>query len=532
MTISLPKRRDRWTRTTLSTLAVGGALLASMSLAQAQTAPLAGTSIGNRASATYTDGAGVARDTQSNLVTTTVQQVPAVDLTDPRTLLRNPGSPVYFPHTVTNTGNGSDRFNLTATNITGNLAGGAATVIYADANRDGVPDSTSPISQTTTLAPGETFSFVVGDVVPSTAAAGSTGTLTVNAISVANGGVADSNLDTVTAAVGAIVSLRKSIVGANQGTPGDGNTYTYSLRYTNSGSSTSGPVQVSDTLPARVAYVANSGSFNRAPGDALTDANDNFEQPGAGTAATSNSPNDINYQATGNTITFTVPSVPAGAEGLISFNFTVAAGATPGIASNTADLAYDNDNNGTLDSNDVSNTVDFRVLRNTAVTFTGQALNTPVAQGSTISFNNVLTNNGSGIDSFNVAISGSNNSFPAGTSFQLYTPDGQSPLLDTNGDQIPDTGPVGVGVSYTVVLKATLPPGATSPTAARLSVDKVATSISDTTVTATATDSAPAITAAAVDIDNNPTDNEDLTQAPVVTANGNPGGADAPIRMF
>lgn len=93
---------------------------------------------------------------KSNQVTTTVQQVPAVDLTDPRTLLRNPGSPVYFPHTVQNTGNGPDRFNLTiSTAANGNIAGGAATVIYPDANRDGVPDSSTAVAQTPTLAPGE-----------------------------------------------------------------------------------------------------------------------------------------------------------------------------------------------------------------------------------------------------------------------------------------------------------------------------------------------------------------------------------------
>ena len=538
MNPTLPRSPGRLRRLSALTVVFGGALLGLLPSAHAQTAPTAGTSIGNRASATYTDGAGISRETQSNQVTTTVQQVPAVSLTAPRNFLRNPGSPVYFPHTVQNTGNGPDRFNLATSAITGNLIGGADTVIYADANRDGVPDSQTPVAQTPTLAPGETYSFVVGDALA--ASATGSGGLTITATSVTSPSPASSNTDSVTVTNGAVVSLRKS-VSASAGAPGSG-PYTYSLRYTNSGTADSGRVTVTDLLPEGITYVANSASFNRAPGVTPTDTDTDGTQ---GTGA-----NGINYSAvTANgrtTVTFVVPAVPAGQEGLVSFNFRVAAGAAPGIASNTAQLRYDDNNddpngngtganNTTPDKADSSNTVDFRINRNVGVTFVGPAAVASAPQGGTVSFPNTLTNTGTGTDSFNITVSNpTTGGFPAGTSFQLFKSDGQSPLLDTNGDQIPDTGPVIANGTYVVVLKATLPPGGTG---GPFSVNKVATSVADPTVNATATDTLTAITAAKVNIDNDldgtvVRDDEVLANPPVFNASGNPGATvTIPLRV-
>src|SRR5947207_10038955 len=79
--------------------------------ASAQTA--AGTSIGNQASATYTDSSSTSRTATSNVVTTIVQQVASLTLTANGSKTASPGSPVFYPHTLTNTGNGSDSFTLT-----------------------------------------------------------------------------------------------------------------------------------------------------------------------------------------------------------------------------------------------------------------------------------------------------------------------------------------------------------------------------------------------------------------------------------
>ena len=500
---------------------LGGALLGFVPAARAQTAPAAGTSIGNRASATYTDGAGVSRETQSNQVTTTVQQVPAVALTAPRDLLRNPGLPVYFPHVVQNTGNGPDRFNLTTDAATGSIAGGTPTVIYPDANRDGVPDSNTPVAQTPTLAPNETFSFVVADALPSDTASGTVGNVNVFAASALDGTVRATNADRVTATNGAVVSLAKSV--STAGSAPGGGPFTYSLRFTNSGTAASGPITVTDALPAGITYAPGSGRFNRSPNTALTDAADGNETVGNGV---------INYSTSGNTVTFVVPSVAAGADGLVQFNFTVNANTAPGIVRNTANLSYDNDNNpATPDTTDQSNTVDFRVNRNTTLTYTGQTLLNPVPQGGTAVFRNTLTNTGTGTDTFNVTVSNATpGGFPAGTSFQLFKPDGQSPLLDTNGDGIPDTGPVDPNAQYVVVVKAILPPNATSATS--LTANSTATSVATSTVSATANDVAPSISAASVNLNNNPTDNENLASAAVIAQPGAPGtSVTIPLRV-
>ena len=114
----------------------------------------------------------------------------------------------------------------------------------------------------------------------------------------------------------------------------------------------------------------------------------------------------------------------------------------------------------------------------------------------------MFTNTGNGTDSFDVAVATS--SFPAGSSFALYKADGVTPLVDTNGNGIPDTGPV-TGIltapsnTYTVVLKVTLPAGVTG---GPYSVSKTATSKFDPTKIATATDTLTAIAVNMVDLTN------------------------------
>ena len=68
---------------------------------------------------------------------------------------------------------------------------------------------------------------------------------------------------------------------------------------------------------------------------------------------------------------------------------------------------------------------------------------------------NVLTNLGDAPDTFDVTLSGS--TFPQGTTIALFKPDGVTPLADTDGDGIPDTGPVPPGASVNIVVKVTIP---------------------------------------------------------------------------
>ena len=75
-------------------------------------APVAGSVIGNQASATYLDGSGQSRTATSNLVETVVAQVGGVDIESDLSKTTSVGGTVNYPHTITNSGNGVDTFGL------------------------------------------------------------------------------------------------------------------------------------------------------------------------------------------------------------------------------------------------------------------------------------------------------------------------------------------------------------------------------------------------------------------------------------
>jgi len=116
--------------------------------AGAQSAPPAGTPIGNQASATYLDASNTARTATSNLVTTIVQQVASFTLTADGARTAAPGGQAVFPHVLTNTGNGSDDFPLALANQPGDDFDLTGLAIYADANGDGVPDNFTALAST------------------------------------------------------------------------------------------------------------------------------------------------------------------------------------------------------------------------------------------------------------------------------------------------------------------------------------------------------------------------------------------------
>src|SRR5215471_12528122 len=456
------KRSACWTRWPLLFLVVLAmtALLVPTG-ATAQTA--AGTSIGNQASATYTDSSSVSRTATSNVVTTIVQQAASLTLTANGAKTASPGSPVFYPHTLTNTGNGSDSFTLTLAPAQSGAFTLTGTHIYLDANGDGIPDNFTDLTGTqVTVAPGaaNAFKFVITGTVPPGATAGQTNNFSVTATSVFDNTKSASNTDTTTATSNAVINTTKSM-SSNSGAAGSG-PYTVTLTYTNSGNNTATTVNISDALPAGMTYVAGSGRWSVTGATVLTDATGDV-QPAAG------SPH-IDYSVTGSTITGIVDQVGPGISGQITFQVNIASGVAPGVLNNTGTISY-NDGSGTT-VNGSSNTFAFTVRQSASVTIsdTGVAANdndgtingidtiNSAAQGSTVTFTDVVTNTGNGTDSFNITIP--SNTFPAGTVFTLYKSDGVTPLIDTTGNGVPDTGPLAAGASYTVIVKAALPAGA------------------------------------------------------------------------
>jgi trimeric autotransporter adhesin len=483
--LSRPARRSRARWLGRSWLTAGILALVALDGAQAVPPP-AGTAIGNQASATYTDTSGVSHTVTSNVVQTTVQQVASLTLTQNGAQNATAGSVAYYPHTLTNTGNGSDTFNLSSSNSGGFTM--TAVQIYAD-NGSGQPTG-SPITSSGALAAGATFKFIVAATLPGTATAGQTNAITVTATSVFDATKTASNTDTTTVTNNAVVSVTKSVSAAS-GAPGSG-PYTYTLTYTNTGNSTATSVALTDVIPTGMTYVAGSGRWSVTGATALSDTG----------GATGTAPNTITSSYTGATNTFaaTLAQVTPGQSGTVTFQVNVAAGTATGTLSNTATYSYNNGAGTTVPGS--SNTVPFQVKQVASLTLSGQTLAGPAAPGATVSFTNTVTNTGNGSDTFNITMATGSSTFPAGTSFQLFKSDGVTPLTDTNGDGVVDTGPLAAGASYNVIVKATLPPSATNA-GAPFTLQKTAASVFDATKSATAADTLSAISANAVDVTSN-----------------------------
>lgn len=450
----------------------------------ASAAPAAGTQIGNQASATYTDDSQTTRTVTSNTVTTVVQQVGSLTLIANGAKNVAPGGQVSYPHTLTNTGNGPDSYALSAANS------GAFTFsnvsFYADANGDGVADDATPITGTGILAAGASFSFVVVGTVPGTAASGNTNDLSVSAASAFDATATASNTDTTTVSANAVVSVTKAMDLTTGASPSGPRTVT--LTYTNTGNLPATQINIADALPAGMVYVPNSGRWSVSGGAALTDADAADNQGGI----------VYDFNSATNTVTAVIAQVDAGATGRVTFQVNIADSLPPGnnpATANTATYRY-NDGSG-AEASSSTNTVQFTVTQSASLTLQGATV-ASVPQGGTASFGNLLTNTGNGSDTFDIRVD--SNTFPAGTTFALYQSDGVTPMLDSNGNGIPDTGPLAAGASYNVVLKATLPPGATG---GPYTVEKSATSQADPSKSVSVSDELTLVVGNSVDLTNN-----------------------------
>ncbi len=478
----------------LSRLGRALALTATLSLglfatgARAATAAPAGAVIGNQASATYSDASAVSRTVTSNTVVTTVQQVGSLTLAANGAKTISPGGQVYYPQTLVNTGNGNDAFALTsaqsgATTLT-------AVLFYADANGDGVPDNATPIVTTGPLAPGQTFKFVVAGVAPSTAVLGTTNTTTVTATSAFAPTVNAAVVDVTTISGQAVINVTQAIDLTTGPSPSNGRTIT--VTYTNTGNTTATAVTLADLIPSGMTYVAGSARWSvTGAGTTLTDTDKTDNQGGIVW--------DYGVTTSGKP-TAVIASVTPGSSGTVTFQVNVNSGLAPGANPATAmtgTYAYNDGASQVGTSN--TNTIQYTVNQSAALTFTGGTVPSS-PQGGSVSFTNVLTNTGNGTDSFDITFgTPASNPFPPGTTFQLFQADGLTPLQDTNGNGIPDSGPVPAGGSINIVVKAVLPPGSIG---GPFNEPVVATSKLDTTKTATATDTLTTITGNIVDLTN------------------------------
>ncbi len=497
-------------------LPVGLAALAFVLLlvsATAWAAPPAGTVIGNQAAATYSDGTSVVRTVTSNTVSTTVQQVASVTLGANGAKTISVGGQVYYPQTLTNTGNGTDTFALSST------ASGSFTfssvLFYADANGDGVPDNNTPILSTGQIAAGQSVRFVVAGVVPSTAVAGSTNTLVTTATSGFNASTSASVTDVTTITTQAVVNVTQAL-DVTAGPSPSVSPRTITITYTNTGNTAAANLTLAELIPSGMTYVAGSGRWSATGSAVLTDADNTDNQGGI--------IYDQNVTVT-NRVTAVIASVPPGASGTLSYQVNINAGLPAGATTATASTGTYSYNDGASNipaSN--TNTVQYVVVTAAQVGLTG-AIVPSAPQGGVVTFTDSVTNNGNATDSFDLSVLTS--TFPVGTTFQFYMADGVTPMVDHNGNGTPDTGPVAAGASVNVVVRAILPSAATG---GPFNVVVRAASGTDPTKIATAINTLTTISTSTVDLTNNsagpgaPGYGAGPEALPVSTAGVAPGG--------
>ncbi|PID46062.1 MAG: hypothetical protein CSB47_05980 [Proteobacteria bacterium] len=491
----------------------------------AQTA--AGTLIKNLATVTYEDENGNEYSAQSNEAVVTVAPVYSATIENDNKLSAAPGQTVYFPHTLSNTGNIADSYTVTAD----------AGKVYLDKNNNGQPDPGEPeVTGPVSVAAGEQANFVVALPIPTDAANGSTHKSELTAVSAKGAEVTDigdnedstngTNDNTATVSTGPVLVLNKSSVHDEEN-----NRITYTLTVKNNGGSDAENVKIIDALPevdtdndgvadTQLALVAGSITVNGlvnagdvvptdiASGSEATLGDLNFD---GDTADTLNiiSAKDVKLPAnTTVTVVYTVQYQSQWPAGEKVENTFIASGdhSTDPVSSNTTHdvipqtYGVTADDTGADGADGVNNGGDDDKAANDTQ-FVDVA-----ATGSEVLFKHVVTNDGNGKDAYNLNVaSDATNGFPDGTVFTYWDSTGTVQLTDTDDDGVPDTGNLDAGASTTIMVKAKLPAGVSGTPALGFNATLKATSSKDPSASPASDDTKlklGSITAPSVDIAN------------------------------
>lgn len=461
------------------------------------------------------EGSTVVQVARSNLVQTTVIPVYNLSLKDNRTEYVRPGQAVYYHHVLTNTGNERDLYNLLGSQIAGGSFTHSNIEIYLDADRNGVADNNTPISQYS-LNAGETVALIIKAIIPSSAAVNSSSQIQLTATSTQQPSLTQNNIDTSRITDQAVLNLTKSF---DKTTVVNGDIATVRLTYFNNGNN-SGVVNISDLLDTtQLTYVTGNENWN---GQALN------------SATGSNDPTGINYylDTDGKTIRAQITNVPANAQGYIEFRVRVARTA-PGEIPNFANMDYDHDG--------LSTTANLTTQSNTAVlnikpiygvvinadvnSVSGADLLTKsaVSSGGSVSFENYVWNTGTVTDRFNLTFNSHN--LPTGSVLEFYRADGVTPLFDSNNDGIVDTGTLDAGAKLPIIVKVTFPADYIDTANTTYNIVPKAQSITDNTKTDTVQDRTSLIQSTAsrlVDLINSPETTENGTGNGNVSNGGSP----------
>ena len=505
-------------------------------------APAAGTNISNVASASYTDSTGNTKTVSSNIVTTTVLPVASFTLIADRTANANANNQVSLSHTLTNTGNGSDTFTVNVADVTsGDQYDFSNLKVFLDSNKDGTPDSQTPVTSVT-LAAGESVNLIVQATTPTTGAgggalsAGDLGKLTITAQSTLDSTLTATNTDTVKITSGAVISVIKSAsvtaIDATQASA-TAREVEYKLVYQNTGNTTATAVTVTDLLPAGLTYVAGSAKL---AGVTQTDSVDadgyKFVETTSGSGK--------------GTVTLTIPTLAPNTTGTLTFKVRVDKDTPAGVIRNTAYVDPDgplgsegntpsnpNDINilsikkGTINDNQGDAYADGEAITSDT-TKDDQIVIATIKQGEVAEFSAtgqggepiVIHNTGNVSEEFTVSVDKGTDGaggLPAGSIVTLYQADGVTPFIST--------GSIPSGGTYNLVAKVTLP--ASYSTSSAIKAILTTSPKSDATKTDTLDLVISQVTPATVDLHNG--DASD-TNGSVLGASGKDTGLDIDVR--
>lgn len=442
--------------------------------------PVPGSQITNIASGDFVDAQGNLQVVNSNPVSLTIEKVYALTLQQDQQQVALLAAPVAFPHLLSNSGNSPDQYLLTLSQLPSafNLTGLG---VYADRNQDGLADDAINLNNTrVSLEAGESLALVLLGTAPVSASAGSQTSISLQASSQQNPALSQRVTDVATLVDQAMIRLTKA---QSLSTGPNGAVITYTLAYNNTGTA-AGRLQVSDLLNTSLQYQPGSAVWSA--GNSLTDADDS--------EASSNS--GISYRLlNGNQIEFTLDSIAPLSSGFVSFKALVRPVADKKIA-NTASYSQYNGSAPTPVISTVTNTVVFTrqdqlgvVLNNSALDSrnNGNPASSPdnlivknaVVAGQTVSFDNYVWNTGNSSDSYNLSYSASN--LPACAQLQFLAADGRTPLTDSNGDGLIDTGSLASGQARLVKTVLLTTPACSSSSV--INIDVQARSVTSSNVT-------------------------------------------------
>ena len=445
--------------------------------------------ISNMAVGEYSEeGSTVVQVARSNLVQTTILPVYSLNLVAANNKTVVAGQTVYFNHILTNTSNETDQYTFTVSN---NPTGddfdfvNSSLMVYLDANNDGIPDGSAITGYT--LGAGQSVGLIVAASIPNTITTGKVANLTLMVTSANGASGTNSNVDKATVTDQSTLVVRKKF---SQITAANGDVVTIRLDYQNPTNTIVPTATLTDTLGSNLTYEVNTGKWN---GVTVYDAV-------GGTA----DPTGINYSVTSNVVTATLTNIPANTIGYIEFNVKI----NKSIAGKIENVI-----NVTGPTTDTSNTAVVNVAPVYAVKMNGSASNvsdntntitaSAVPQGGELKFTNYVWNIGNTTDRFNLTLT--NSTFPAGSQIELYRADGVTPLLDSNGDGIPDTGLLAANSSVPVVVKVRFPSSYAVTTNTPFEVTPKAQSLGDGTKTGTIKDQGslnPTLVSQLVDLTN------------------------------